>query len=73
MPLLNSSDIAIGQAWASAEILSAQCDLSKPDIGQLLGTAFVARDMNQIIEALEKDGLLRYWVSCFPISHSSEL
>ena len=61
MPLLNSSDVAIGQAWASAEILGAQCDLSKPDIGQLLGTAFVARDMHQIIEALEEDGLLRYW------------
>ncbi len=60
MPLLNSSDVATGQAWASAEILSAQCNQSKPEIGQLLGTAFVARDMNQIIEALEEDGLLRY-------------
>ena len=66
MPLLNSSNIAIGQAWASAEILSTQCNLSKPDIGQLLGTAFVARDVVQIIEALEEDGLLRYWGKLFP-------
>ena len=61
LPLLNSSDTATGQAWASAEIMSALCNHSKPEIGQLLGTAYVARDMNEIMEALEEDDMLRYW------------
>lgn len=26
-----------------------------------MGTAFVARDMMQIVDALKEDGLLRYW------------
>ncbi len=29
--------------------------------GELIGTAFVARDMVEIIDALGEDGLLRYW------------
>ena len=29
--------------------------------GSLIGTGFVARDMMQIVEALNEDGLLRYW------------
>ena len=35
--------------------------------GELLGTAFVARDMLRIAETLDDDGLLRYWgkICCF--------
>ncbi|KPI43443.1 Tripeptidyl aminopeptidase [Cyphellophora attinorum] len=30
-------------------------------LGELIGTAFVARDVNAIAEALGEDGLIRYW------------
>ncbi|KAK5046643.1 hypothetical protein LTR84_007404 [Exophiala bonariae] len=33
--------------------------------GQLIGTAFVARDINAIFEALNEDGLIRYWGSSY--------
>lgn len=29
--------------------------------GELVGTAFVARDINAVFEALHEDGLIRYW------------
>ena len=31
------------------------------DMGELMGTAFVARDINAICDALDEDGLIRYW------------
>lgn len=37
--------------------------------GELIGTAFVARDMVEIIDALGEDGLLRYW----GLSYGSQL
>lgn len=30
-------------------------------LGQLMGTAFVARDIDAIFDALDEDGLIRYW------------
>ncbi|ETI28736.1 hypothetical protein G647_01187 [Cladophialophora carrionii CBS 160.54] len=63
VPLLlsNASDVAIGQNFANAEIQAAQCLAATKDIGGLIGTAFVARDMARIVDALGEDGLLRYW------------
>lgn len=31
------------------------------EIGENMGTAFVARDINAIFDALDEDGLIRYW------------
>jgi hypothetical protein len=33
----------------------------RESIGSLLGTAFVARDLIQVVDGLEEDGMLRYW------------
>lgn len=57
----NSSDITPGRAWASAKLLVDKCYERNKDIGNLVGSAFVARDMIQIVDALGEDGLLRYW------------
>ncbi|KAK5452808.1 hypothetical protein LTS15_006956 [Exophiala xenobiotica] len=57
----NASDTALGQNLASAEVTAAQCLNTTADIGGLVGTAFVARDMARIVDALGEDGLLRYW------------
>jgi hypothetical protein len=37
------------------------CLNNTQEIGSLLGTAFVVRDMVRIIDALGEDGLLRYY------------
>lgn len=58
---LNSSDTAPGQVWASQTTFATNCLLNAKDTGNLIGTAFVARDMMQIVNALNEDGLLRYW------------
>jgi len=57
----NASDTALGQNLAYAEVTAAQCLDATADIGGLVGTAFVARDMARIVDALGEDGLLRYW------------
>ncbi|KAL6240311.1 hypothetical protein RBB50_012778 [Rhinocladiella similis] len=60
-PLANASDVAIGQRFAASDIRSLRCINRTRDIGRLLGTAFVVRDMVQIIDALNEDRLLRYY------------
>ncbi|KAL8801968.1 MAG: hypothetical protein Q9200_006754 [Gallowayella weberi] len=58
---LNASDTAIGQAWAARTVLAETCYQSNRDNGELIGTGFVARDMIQIVDALDEGGLLNYW------------
>lgn len=57
----NSSDVALGQIWANGAALSDNCLINNRQTGELIGTAFVARDMMQIVDALGEDGLLNYW------------
>lgn len=49
--------------WATSGATVGICSIqgTGKDVGELLGTAFVARDMAQVAEALDKDGLIRYW------------
>ncbi|KAK5274220.1 hypothetical protein LTR96_000820 [Exophiala xenobiotica] len=60
-PLANSSDAATGQRFAASEISAMHCLNNTQELGGLLGTAFVVRDMVRIIDALGEDGLLRYY------------
>ncbi|KAJ9499884.1 hypothetical protein H2202_004874 [Exophiala xenobiotica] len=64
-PLANSSDAATGQRFAASEISAMHCLNNTQELGGLLGTAFVVRDMVRIIDALGEDGLLRYY-AMFP-------
>ena len=59
--LSTSSDVALGQIWANGAALSDNCLINNRQTGELIGTAFVARDMMQIVDALGEDGLLNYW------------
>ena len=63
--LTNSSDTALGSIWAGKGALAQACYETRKDIGELVGTAYVARDMIRIAEALDDDGLLRYWGEYF--------
>lgn len=58
---LNSSDTAIGQIRAASVTFAESCRENAEDIGDLIGTGYVARDMMQIVDALNEDGLLHYW------------
>ncbi|KAL6404980.1 hypothetical protein AUP68_11819 [Ilyonectria robusta] len=57
----NASDTALGRIWADSQVFSQTCYTSQNKTGDLVGTAFAARDMMQIVDALEEDGLLRFW------------
>ncbi|KAH7095369.1 proteinase [Paraphoma chrysanthemicola] len=57
----NSSNTALGASWAYSDLLAQACYENGRDVGDLMGTAFVARDMIQIVDALDEDGMLRYW------------
>ena len=59
--LINASDTALGSIWAGAVTMANICYEANQEYGEMLGTAFVARDMLRIAEALDDDGLLRYW------------
>lgn len=57
----NASDVALGFLWAKANLLSERCAAVQNKTGRLIGTAFVARDMMRVVDALGEDGMLRYW------------
>ncbi|KAM7195851.1 TAP-like domain containing protein [Rhypophila sp. PSN 637] len=55
-------EIDIAWTWAFEQTFSNQCLRRNEDsqIGEVIGTTFVARDMIQIVDALGEDGLLRF-------------
>jgi pimeloyl-ACP methyl ester carboxylesterase len=57
----NSSDTAIGRIWATSTVVTNKCRNYHNETGRLLSTAFGARDLISIVDALEEDGMLRYW------------
>ncbi|KAK5052069.1 hypothetical protein LTR84_002873 [Exophiala bonariae] len=57
----NSSDVAIGEAFSAGVAQSHNCQQSNSNTSALLSTAYVARDIIRIVDALGEDGLLRYW------------
>ncbi|OBT66462.1 hypothetical protein VE03_03590 [Pseudogymnoascus sp. 23342-1-I1] len=57
----NSSDVALGRLWARGTVNANICYEKAEKIGGLVGTAFVARDLMSVVDALNEDGKLRYW------------
>ncbi|RYP37233.1 hypothetical protein DL767_003052 [Monosporascus sp. MG133] len=57
----NTSDVMLGRHWARGGIDAHMCFERAAETGSLISTAFVARDLMRVAEALEEDGLLRYW------------
>ncbi|KAL5355148.1 Alpha/Beta hydrolase protein [Aspergillus floccosus] len=49
------------KAWHDGGVLVDACYKSQKDTGRSVNTAFVARDMLRIVDALNEDGLLRFW------------
>ena len=59
--LPEASEVAPGMLWGQATILAEACGERLKETGDLVGMAFTARDMMQIVDALGEDGKLRYW------------
>ena len=58
----NSSDVALGRIWAQGKLKADVCAGAPGNkTGELIGTAFVARDFISVVDALKEDGMLRYW------------
>ncbi|KAL0943214.1 uncharacterized protein CTRU02_201100 [Colletotrichum truncatum] len=59
----NSNPASVARAWAGMGVIADYC-YEKPEsnkTGSLISTAYTARDMMKIVDAVEEDGLLRYW------------
>lgn len=61
----NVSDTQLGRSWAQAKANSELCLAQNNETASLLGTAFVARDLISVVDALGEDGMLRYWGQLF--------
>ncbi|KXT15525.1 hypothetical protein AC579_3401 [Pseudocercospora musae] len=57
----NASDTALGTTWAGADLAAAMCKRNGNNTGSRIGTAFTARDLISVVDALGEDGMLRYW------------
>jgi pimeloyl-ACP methyl ester carboxylesterase len=59
--LSNSSEFAAQRLWARAGIDANLCYNRAHENGTLISTAFTARDLISIVDALGEDGMLRYY------------
>ncbi|KAL2853376.1 TAP-like protein-domain-containing protein [Aspergillus pseudoustus] len=57
----NSSETSLGELWARGTADAEACSINAGKSGGVLTTAFVARDLMQVVDALEEDSLLRYY------------
>lgn len=57
----NLTEVFLNGGWELAGEIAAYCARSAGETATLIGTAFTARDMMAIVDALSEDGLLRYY------------
>lgn len=57
----NLTAVFLNGGWEAAGVIADSCALQANETGTLIGTAFTARDMMEIVDALGEDGLLRYY------------
>ena len=57
-----SDEMGIGRQWAGSGLYAKYCSEGElKENGAYLSTAFTARDLMQIVDAVTDDGLLKYW------------
>ncbi|KIV91381.1 hypothetical protein PV10_05925 [Exophiala mesophila] len=57
----NLTRVFLNGGWELAGELAEYCASGANETAELIGTAFTARDMMEIVDALGEDGLLRYY------------
>ncbi|KAK4501104.1 hypothetical protein PRZ48_006910 [Zasmidium cellare] len=61
IPQVDSWSLLQNKAWQEGSVFSQLCYETQKVTGRFLSTAFVARDLLAISEAINPDGLLRFW------------
>ena len=54
----DASEVALGELWANGKVLADTCYEKMNETGDLVGTAFTARDIMSIVDALDEGPLL---------------
>lgn len=57
----DQSDTSLGTAWATLQMLAEQCLITTSETAELLGTAFVARDIVNVYDALGEGNKIHYY------------
>ena len=59
----NETETSLRRLWARGQVNANICQQqgNGNETAEYVGTAFVARDMLRVAEAVDEDGLLRYW------------
>lgn len=57
----NAYDTSYGEVWAEVKNKADACAHAQNNTGVLVGTAFTARDIMNVVNTLEQDGKLRWW------------
>lgn len=57
----NASDTALGKLWADGKLLADECYENAKDSGEFVGTAFTARDVMRVVDALEEGPLINFY------------
>jgi pimeloyl-ACP methyl ester carboxylesterase len=57
----NTSDISPAQLWSETSVVADLCYGKHNATGSFMGMAAVSHDMMAIVDALDEDGMLRYW------------
>lgn len=58
----------VNSGWDAAKSFTDACREGSTEIGPFMSTALVARDMLEIVETLNGDGMLRYIGLCYDVS-----
>ncbi|KAM0276544.1 hypothetical protein ACHAQH_006645 [Verticillium albo-atrum] len=58
-----ASDVAEGQLWAAGTAYSNACLETQAKNASLVNAPFFARDLISVVDALDEDGMLRFWVA----------
>lgn len=62
----NASDTATGEIWVGGANLAEACQIRNGTTGPYIGTATTARDLMSVVDALQEDGLLRFYGRALP-------
>ncbi|CAO2658414.1 Nn.00g061370.m01.CDS01 [Neocucurbitaria sp. VM-36] len=60
-PSIDAYDTALGTTFAITKVIADSCYENMGEVGALMGTAYTARDILQVVDALGEDGLVRFW------------
>lgn len=61
LPNINMTDFFLETGWDYSGDIAETCFGYANETGPLIGSAFVARDMLELVDALSEDGMLRYY------------